>query len=166
MLFILNRDLNSHYRLAVWFKSRFCKLRMFWHQAVMFDGVIFFNFRSGLNGIQLPSWNASNPASMCSDWEGITCSNGRVTELRLPTLVTYAINGTISPAVANLTELRRLELPAFVDIIGEFPPQIWSLPNLRSVYLAVPVEVRFPSQVSQNLWGVYVTLDSLNSIYL
>ena len=64
-------------------------------------------------------------------WFGITCVNGRVTELNLPN---NQLDGPLVPELSSLTKLERLHLPDNA-LTGNFSRLIWGLP-LRHVNLS------------------------------
>ncbi|KAL0359186.1 UNVERIFIED_CONTAM: Arginyl-tRNA--protein transferase 1 [Sesamum angustifolium] len=95
----------------------------------------------------MSSWNDS--VRFC-EWRGITCSSrrARVTMLSLPF---QKLGGTLSPAIANLTFLRVIDLrgnvfrgpiPAEIGrlfrlrLIGKIPTELSRLPNLVALHIS------------------------------
>lgn len=73
------------------------------------------------------NWNGNDP---CANWRYVSCdSNGDIAVLNL---VGLHLNGTISPALANLTSLRTLVL-SNNDLTGSIPSQLVLLPNLQKL---------------------------------
>ncbi|KAK4403380.1 putative receptor-like protein kinase [Sesamum angolense] len=91
----------------------------------------------------MSSWNDS--VRFC-EWRGITCSSrrARVTMLSLPF---QKLGGTLSPAIANLTFLRAIDLRGNV-FRGPIPAEIGRLFRLRSLLL---MENSFGGEIPANL---------------
>ncbi|KAB8079995.1 hypothetical protein EE612_000326, partial [Oryza sativa] len=88
-------------------------------------------FKAGLTGSNssaLASWNSSS-ASFCN-WEGVTCSRRRPTRVASLNLPSSNLAGTLSPAIGNLTFLRRLNLSSN-GLCGEIPTSIGRLRRLQ-----------------------------------
>ncbi|KAF8769632.1 hypothetical protein HU200_006231 [Digitaria exilis] len=95
----------------------------------------------------LASWNSST--SYCS-WEGVTCGGHRhpwrVVSLRLDF---QGLDGTISPAIGNLTFLRSLNL-SYNSLQGEIPPSVGSLRRLQYLNLQSNLLIgAIPSNISR-----------------
>lgn len=76
--------------------------------------------------------NWTNISSTCS-WLGITCTNNRVTELRLPG---KGLRGIIPPgSLSNITELQVVSLRGN-KLTGVFPDEFAGCKNLQQLYLA------------------------------
>ncbi|XP_068657131.1 receptor-like protein 44 [Aristolochia californica] len=84
----------------------------------------------------LRNWTKSNFASPCNGFtshlEGATCNNGRIYRLSLPNL---SLSGTISPFLANCSNLQTLDLSSN-KITGPIPPDLKSLLNLAVLNLS------------------------------
>ncbi|XP_051115095.1 MDIS1-interacting receptor like kinase 1 [Andrographis paniculata] len=82
------------------------------------------------------TWNFSAAADPCASFAGVTCSASRVTILSLGTGMADSpgLAGTLSPAVAQLTELTQLILFAGI-VTGPIPAQLGSLQSLRVIAL-------------------------------
>ncbi|PVH37887.1 hypothetical protein PAHAL_5G114000 [Panicum hallii] len=80
------------------------------------------------NGPQ--SWTGSTDP--CSSWDGISCSNGRVTEVRLPSM---NLQGTLSDAVGQLSALMYLDLSNNLNLGGPLTPKIGNLKQLTTLIL-------------------------------
>ena len=83
---------------------------------------------NGISWTTNTDWLATT--TPCS-WFGITCTAGRVTELKLGG---NALTGTIPPEIGNLTNLTRLILSSNA-LTGTIPPEIGNLTNLRELQL-------------------------------
>eukprot|EP01018_Ginkgo_biloba_P027011 Gb_21361 [translate_table: standard] len=97
----------------------------------------------------LQDWNSSLP--FCN-WSGLTCDlpRERVIELNLPGM---GLHGFLSPSLANLSSLERLDL-SNNTLGGHIPPQLGRLSLLRELWLDInQVEGNIPSSLSncQNL---------------
>ncbi|KAJ1288606.1 hypothetical protein BS78_02G100700 [Paspalum vaginatum] len=105
----------------------------------------------------LASWNQST--SYC-DWEGVTCSKrhrGRVVALDLSS---RGLDGTVSPAIGNLTFLRSLNL-SVNTLQGEIPPSIGSLRRLRRIDLSQNMLTgAIPSNISRCISLRVVDIDT------
>ncbi|KAK7331992.1 hypothetical protein VNO80_28738 [Phaseolus coccineus] len=90
---------------------------------------------SGLNSLaqswtsKPQSWVGTDP---CSSWDGIRCSNTRITELRLPSL---NLRGQLSSAIESLSELITLDLSYNTGLTGTIPEEIGNLKRLKSLSL-------------------------------
>ncbi|CAO2166814.1 unnamed protein product [Urochloa humidicola] len=80
------------------------------------------------NGPQ--SWTRSTDP--CSSWDGISCSNGRVTEVRLPSM---NLQGTLSDAIGQLSALTYLDLSNNLNLGGPLTPKIGNLKQLTTLIL-------------------------------
>ncbi|KAJ4832493.1 hypothetical protein Tsubulata_000041 [Turnera subulata] len=78
-----------------------------------------------------PTWHKSDDP--CVDWEGVTCSNSRVTALGLSTM---GLKGQLSGDIGGLTELRSLDLSYNPDLTGILTPRLGDLQNLNILILA------------------------------
>ncbi|QCE01166.1 probable inactive receptor kinase At1g48480 [Vigna unguiculata] len=86
------------------------------------------SLRSALGGRTL-LWNTTqtNPCR----WTGVTCTNDRVTMLRLPAM---GLSGSLPSGLGNLTELQTLSL-RFNALTGPIPADFVNLKALRNLYL-------------------------------
>ncbi|KOM53726.1 hypothetical protein LR48_Vigan09g238500 [Vigna angularis] len=75
------------------------------------------------------SWVGQDP---CSGWDGIRCSNTRITQLRVPGL---NIGGQLSSAIESLSELDTLDLSYNTGLTGTIPEAIGNMKNLKSLSL-------------------------------
>ncbi|XP_044977449.1 leucine-rich repeat receptor protein kinase HPCA1-like [Hordeum vulgare subsp. vulgare] len=78
---------------------------------------------------QPQSWTGSDP---CKPWDGISCSNGRVTELRLSSM---NVAGTLSNAIEQLSALTYLDLSNNPSLGGPLTPNIGNLKQLTILNL-------------------------------
>ena len=84
--------------------------------------------RSAVGRSALPSWNSSTPTCQ---WQGVTCENGRVSELRLPGA---GLMGKLpSGVLGNLSALHTLSL-RYNALSGPIPDDLSRLPELRAIY--------------------------------
>ncbi|RHN72012.1 putative leucine-rich repeat domain, L domain-containing protein [Medicago truncatula] len=77
------------------------------------------------------NWVGSDPCG--SDWDGIRCSNSRITELKLPSL---KLEGQLSSAIQSLSELETLDISYNAGMTGIIPREIGNLKNLNSLALS------------------------------
>ena len=80
-------------------------------------------------GLTAWSWSADIPIR---DWRGVTVSNARVTELYVSSRL---LTGTISPRLAQLSELKELHLIANT-LTGPIPPELGELIHLERLSLS------------------------------
>ncbi|PVH37888.1 hypothetical protein PAHAL_5G114000 [Panicum hallii] len=87
-----------------------------------------------LVGLRLSSSQTSQdgPTDPCTSWDGISCSNGRVTEVRLPSM---NLQGTLSDAVGQLSALMYLDLSNNLNLGGPLTPKIGNLKQLTTLIL-------------------------------
>ncbi|XP_059454438.1 leucine-rich repeat receptor protein kinase HPCA1-like [Corylus avellana] len=79
-----------------------------------------------------PSWrNSHDPCG--TPWEGVNCSNSRVTALGLSTM---GLKGQLSGDIGGLSELRSLDLSYNRDLTGSLSAQLGDLQNLSILILA------------------------------
>ncbi|GAU39573.1 hypothetical protein TSUD_384560 [Trifolium subterraneum] len=76
------------------------------------------------------NWVGSDPCG--SVWDGIRCTNSRITELRLAGL---SLEGQLSSAIQSLSELVTLDLSYNTGMTGTIPREIGNLKNLDSLAL-------------------------------
>ncbi|GJN30747.1 hypothetical protein PR202_gb19082 [Eleusine coracana subsp. coracana] len=85
--------------------------------------------RSAVGRSALTSWNSTTPTCQ---WQGVTCENGRVVELRLPAA---GLMGALpSGVLGNLSALRTLSL-RYNALTGPVPDDLSRLVELRAIYL-------------------------------
>nr|XP_043621505.1 leucine-rich repeat receptor protein kinase HPCA1-like [Erigeron canadensis] len=77
-----------------------------------------------------PSWEGSSDP--CSDWEGIRCTNGRVTTIKLASM---NLKGRLTGDIAQLTELQILDLSYNKDLTGSLTSAIENLKKLTDLIL-------------------------------
>ncbi|XP_062017590.1 leucine-rich repeat receptor protein kinase HPCA1-like isoform X1 [Rosa rugosa] len=80
-------------------------------------------------GINPPSWVGSDP---CGDWDGITCTNSRITAL---TLADMGLKGGLPSDIETLSELQILNLAFNEDLKGQLRASIGNLTKLKTVIL-------------------------------
>lgn len=82
------------------------------------------------------TWDFSAAADPCSSFAGVTCFASRVTILTLGTGLSDSpgLAGTLSPAIAQLSDLTQLILFAGI-VTGPIPPHLSALHNLKVLSL-------------------------------
>ncbi|TVU36605.1 hypothetical protein EJB05_18544, partial [Eragrostis curvula] len=82
----------------------------------------------------------------CTSWDGISCSNGRVTELKLPSM---NLQGTLSNAIGQLSALTYLDLSNNPNLGGPLTPNIGNLEQLTTLFTGnIPQEIGNLRQVT------------------
>ncbi|KAF9592301.1 hypothetical protein IFM89_013527 [Coptis chinensis] len=122
-----------------------------------------------------PSWeNSTDPCG--APWAGVTCINSRVTRLSLSAM---NLKGTLGGDIAELSELKSLDLSFNPGLTGPLPSEIGNLTNLDILILAgcsfsgsIPEEIgnlanlSFLALNSNNFSGnIPPTLGSLSNLY-
>ncbi|XP_078439755.1 putative leucine-rich repeat receptor-like protein kinase IMK3 [Wolffia australiana] len=79
----------------------------------------------------LKTWNDSGEGACAGFWLGIKCAHGQVISIHLPW---RSLAGQLSPAIAQLPALRKLNLHDNA-LRGPIPSSLAFLPNLRALYL-------------------------------
>ncbi|KAG5248417.1 leucine-rich repeat transmembrane protein [Salix suchowensis] len=79
-----------------------------------------------------PSWGQSHDPCG-APWEGVTCSNSRITALGLSTM---SLKGKLSGDIGGLTELRSLDLSFNTNLTGSLTPRLGDLIKLNILILA------------------------------
>uniref|UniRef100_A0A0E0HG25 non-specific serine/threonine protein kinase n=1 Tax=Oryza nivara TaxID=4536 RepID=A0A0E0HG25_ORYNI len=77
------------------------------------------------------SWNSGDPCG--GGWDGIMCTNGRVTTLRLSSV---SLQGTLSGSIGQLGQLTYLDLSFNINLGGPLPAEIGNLGELTTLILA------------------------------
>lgn len=77
-----------------------------------------------------PNWVGTDPCG--DDWDGIGCTNSRITSI---TLSSMGLRGSLSGDIGQLSELRILDLSYNKDLTGSLPVQIGNLMKLTSLIL-------------------------------
>nr|XP_043621506.1 leucine-rich repeat receptor protein kinase HPCA1-like [Erigeron canadensis] len=103
-----------------------------------------------------PSWEGSSDP--CNGWEGIRCTNGRVTSI---TLASMNLNGGLGGDIAQLTELQILDLSYNKGLTGSLTPAIGNLKKLTNLIL---VSCGFSGPLPDSLGSldslIYMSLNS------
>ncbi|KAG0489555.1 hypothetical protein HPP92_006418 [Vanilla planifolia] len=79
-----------------------------------------------------PGWGRSADPCGPQPWEGITCNESRVTELKL---FNMGLQGFLSGDIGSLTELRILDLSYNKELVGSLTPAIGNLLQLEALIL-------------------------------
>lgn len=77
-----------------------------------------------------PSWKGTDPCG--NRWEGIECTNSRVTTIKL---LSMGLKGTLSGDISALPELQILDLSYNKELAGPLPPSIGNLKKLTNLIL-------------------------------
>ncbi|CAN6350640.1 unnamed protein product [Urochloa humidicola] len=118
---------------------------------------------SALNSLKSQWTNAPSSWSSVSDpcdggWDGVMCSNGRVTSLRLSSV---NIQGTLSNSIGQLSQLMYLDVSFNIGLGGPMPASIGSLSQLSILILA---GCSFTGSIPQELGNLQqLTFLALNS---
>ncbi|KAG4383774.1 hypothetical protein GLYMA_13G152542v4 [Glycine max] len=119
---------------------------------------------SGLNSLT-ESWsykpqNWVGPDPCGSGWDGIRCSNSRITQLRLPGL---NLGGQLSSAIQSLSELDTLDLSYNTGLTGTVPQEIGNLKKLKSLSLVgCGFSGRIPDSIGSLKQLTFLALNSNN----
>ncbi|KAK1265117.1 putative leucine-rich repeat receptor-like protein kinase [Acorus gramineus] len=103
-----------------------------------------------------PSWGKSNDP--CDTWEGVRCSNSRVTSLKLSTM---GLKGTLNGDIGQLTALQSLDLSYNPNITGPLTPTIG---NLKQLTILILMGCSFSGNIPKELGNIpklyYIALNS------
>ncbi|PWA90732.1 leucine-rich repeat protein kinase family protein [Artemisia annua] len=103
-----------------------------------------------------PNWDDNSDP--CSGWDGIRCTNSRITAI---TLASMNLVGGLTGDIGQLTELEILDLSYNQGLTGSLTPAIGRLRNLRNLLL---VNCRFSGPLPDTLGDlenlVYMSLNS------
>ncbi|OEL20242.1 putative leucine-rich repeat receptor-like protein kinase [Dichanthelium oligosanthes] len=92
------------------------------------------------------SWSSATATDPCDGgWDGVMCSNGRVTSLRLSSV---NIQGTLSNSIGQLSQLVFLDLSFNIGLGGTMPASIGSLSQLSILIL---IGCSFTGSIPQEL---------------
>ncbi|KAG2715176.1 hypothetical protein I3843_03G068200 [Carya illinoinensis] len=108
------------------------------------DRAALLTLRQAVRG-RLLRWNISveNPCK----WNGVNCSNNRVTELRFPAM---GLLGPLPVGIGNLTQLVTLSLRVN-SLSGPIPPDLANLAQLRNLYLQ---QNHFSGEIPESLYNL------------
>ncbi|XP_066380759.1 leucine-rich repeat receptor protein kinase HPCA1-like [Miscanthus floridulus] len=102
------------------------------------------------------SWTGSTDP--CTSWVGISCSNGRVTEMRLASM---NLQGTLSNAIGQLSALKYLDLSNNQNLGGPLTPNIGNLKQLTTLIL---LGCKFTGNIPEEIGNLsQLTFLALNS---
>ncbi|KAH9332085.1 hypothetical protein KI387_004193, partial [Taxus chinensis] len=77
-----------------------------------------------------PNWKGADPCG--SNWEGVICSDSKVTSLSLSTM---NLKGTLPSDIGSLSDLRSLDLSYNKELTGQIPSSIGQLLHLDTLIL-------------------------------
>lgn len=77
-----------------------------------------------------PNWEDNSDP--CSGWDGIRCTNGRVTSIKLASML---LTGTLTEDIGQLSELQILDLSYNRGLTGSLVPAIGNLKKLTNLFL-------------------------------
>jgi Leucine-rich repeat (LRR) protein len=102
------------------------------------------------------SWTGSTDP--CTSWDGISCSNGRVTEVRLSSM---NVKGTLSNTIDQLSALTYLDLSNNPSLGGPLTPNIG---NLKQLTILILLGCGFIGNIPQEIGNLrQLTFLALNS---
>ncbi|KAF8775509.1 hypothetical protein HU200_004937 [Digitaria exilis] len=121
--------------------------------------------------------NWTGPTDPCTSWDGVFCSNGRVTKVELPSM---NLQGTLSSDIDQLAALTFLDLSNNPNLGGPLTPNIGNLKQLTTLNLQgcsftgnIPKEIGNLTQLtflalnSNNFTGeIPPTLGHLSNLFL
>jgi hypothetical protein len=97
-------------------------------------------------------WGEDAPLDECG-WQGVDCSNGRVTDLAWASL---GLTGTVPEEVGLLTDLQVLDVSNNTMLSGWMPTQVGKLVNLQSLQLAGnKLSGPIPTQLGHLAWNPF-----------
>eukprot|EP01122_Echinamoeba_exundans_P002176 TRINITY_DN12135_c0_g1_i1.p1 TRINITY_DN12135_c0_g1~~TRINITY_DN12135_c0_g1_i1.p1 ORF type:complete len:611 (-),score=83.87 TRINITY_DN12135_c0_g1_i1:285-2117(-) len=119
-----------------------------------------------LSNYSLAGWHPNNTASVCT-WDRVVCdSDGRVIELHLESdydLPVNLLSGSLPQSIAQLDRLQHLDI-GNNPIYGDFPPSVFSLPNLRAIYMInTGLTISFPANLSNSIASVIASYSKVVS---
>ncbi|KAL6902019.1 hypothetical protein ACP4OV_004895 [Aristida adscensionis] len=80
-----------------------------------------------------PTWGQSDDPCGASPWEGVTCTDNKVTSIKLSTM---GIKGVLAADIGQLSDLQFLDLSFNKDLGGVLTPTIGNLKQLTTLILA------------------------------
>ncbi|CAL9003104.1 unnamed protein product [Prunus brigantina] len=96
------------------------------------DAAVFISFKRAWKNLPL-SWNDESNDPCGKKWEGVTCSDSRVTALGLSAM---NLKGQIEGDIGGLSELRSLDLSFNKGLTGSLSPRLGDLSKLNILILA------------------------------
>jgi Zn-dependent metalloprotease len=116
--------------------------------------VLLYESTNGVDWQNRTNWTTAPDA--CT-WYGITCENGRVTQIDLQD---NNLIGTLPPELGNLTELRALRL-SVNNMKGEIPNELGNLRKLQQLYLSEnQLRGQIPPELGNLTQLIYLTLNN------
>ncbi|KAI9122670.1 hypothetical protein K1719_006510 [Acacia pycnantha] len=117
-----------HERLSLFLLLNFLLLLPFAESASMEDVRGLNSLRNLMQNVP-QSWESSDP---CNGWEGVTCTESRVTSIKLAGM---DLNGQLSADIGSLSELQDLDLSYNKNLGGPLPKEIGNLKKLQDLFL-------------------------------
>ncbi|XP_076937051.1 leucine-rich repeat receptor protein kinase HPCA1-like [Bidens hawaiensis] len=102
----------------------------FWFSTAQTDDATFLRALKDAWDHTPPNWDENSDP--CSGWDGITCTNSRVTSI---TLASMGLTGSLTGDIGQLTELQILDLSYNKGLTGSLTPAIGSLKKLTNLIL-------------------------------
>ncbi|KAI6678937.1 hypothetical protein NL676_039733 [Syzygium grande] len=103
-----------------------------------------------------PSWGGTDPCA--NGWEGIDCTNSRITSI---TLSSMHLTGSLSGDIGQLSELQILDLSYNKGLTGSLPAQIGNLVKLtRLILVGCGFSGPIPNSIGSLHNLVYLSLNS------
>ncbi|CAL4946853.1 unnamed protein product [Urochloa decumbens] len=104
--------------------------------------------------------NWTGTTDPCTSWDGISCSNGRVTKVKLPSI---NLQGTVSTAIDQLAALTYLDLSNNPNLGGPLTPNIGKLKQLTTLNLqGCSFTGNIPNEIGNLTQLTFLALNSNN----
>ncbi|XP_076954107.1 leucine-rich repeat receptor protein kinase HPCA1-like [Bidens hawaiensis] len=100
----------------------------FWFSTAQTDDATFLRALKDAWDNTPPNWDDN--LDPCSGWDGITCTNSRVTSI---TLASMGLSGSLTGDIGQLTELQILDLSYNKGLTGSLTPAIGNLKKLTNL---------------------------------
>ncbi|XP_076914746.1 leucine-rich repeat receptor protein kinase HPCA1-like [Bidens hawaiensis] len=105
-----------------------------------------------------PTWDDGSDPCTVGGWDGITCTNSRVTKI---TLSSMQLSGELPGDIDQFTKLEILDLSYNKDLVGLLPSKIGNLKNLKNLIL---VGCSFTGPIPETIGNlenlIYLSLNS------
>jgi hypothetical protein len=93
--------------------------------------VAIYDAGDGANWVNAPTWLTDS----IDNWEGVTVTGGRVTQLGLNQINFGGNGGTLSPMIGQLTALTRFEIQDAPNLTGSIPAELWNCTDIGRLQL-------------------------------